>query len=337
MLAFLQPLAGAGVTLGRRDLLGLGLAAGAATVAGPLRASSPGQPAEVSRIDLWPNGAPEAVPAGLAVKLTERSADPAIRDRSLTGVIQPWLDHFRPSRPNGAAIIAIPGGGYRHMAWDKEALDVAAWFAARGVAGFALAYRLPNEGWERGLDTPLADAQRAVRLVRSRAREWGIDPARIAVIGFSAGGHLTANLAARHDQPVYPAQDAVDRLSARPDLAAPIYPAVLLEQLAATVPAGQSLFGAATGADDLARHSPHLHSRADAPPHYLVHAEDDPLVGPEHALALRSALRAKGVMVETHLHARGGHGFGLRHLAGTSLVDWPARLLDFGRMTGWIS
>lgn len=323
------------MTLDRRDLLGLGLAAGAVTAAAPFAAAS--APGGVPRrIALWPKGPPEAVPPNLGETLTERSKVPGIKDRALTRVSAPWLDSFRAKRPNGAAIIAIPGGGYRHMAWDKEALDIAAWFAARGVAGFALAYRLPHDGWNGGLDSALADAQRAVRLLRSRATEFGIDPARIAVVGFSAGGHLAANLAAGFDRETYPVQDEADRLSARPDLAAPIYPAVMLDQLASALPAGQSLFGKAMSAGELARHSPHLQARADAPPHFLLHAEDDPLVGPDHSLALRAALKAKNVPVETHLHTRGGHGFGLRHVAGTTLADWPERLLAFGRITGWI-
>ena len=319
--------------LDRRDLLGLGLAAGAAAAAGPARAAPVGA---VQRIPLWPNGTPEAVPAGLAERLTERSTDPKVRDRALTGVTAPWLAAFQPQRPNGAAIIAVPGGGYRHMAWDKEGLEIAAWFAARGIAAFALAYRLPNDGWSGGGDTPLADARRAVQLVRANAARWAIDPARVAVVGFSAGGHLVANLAAQHAREVYPPRDAVDQLSARPDLVAPIYPAVMIDQLSQALPAGQSLFGRPLDAETAARHSPHLQARTDTPPHFMVHAEDDPLVGPAHSLALREALRAKGVMVETHLHARGGHGFGLRHTANLSVKDWPEHLLAFGRTTGWI-
>ena len=317
----------------RRGMLSRGLAAGAMAAATPaLAVPAPKQ----QRIALWPQGAPSRVPAGLTETLTERSKNSAVRDRALTGVSAPWLEHFRARRGNGAAIIAVPGGGYRHMAWDKEGLDIAAWFAARGVAGFALAYRLPHEGWASGLDTPLVDAMRAVRLVRSRASDFGIDPARIAVVGFSAGGHLVANLAAQHHLAGYAPSDAVDALSARPDLVAPIYPAIDLAALSARMPPGEHLFGKAMNAEELGRHSPHLNVRAETPPHFLLHAEDDPLVGPEHSLALRSALKAKGVAVETHLHARGGHGFGLRHVTGTSLGEWPQRLLAFGRTTGWI-
>lgn len=322
------------MTLDRRNLIRLGLAAGALAAAPQLAAAA--RKPRFGRYLLWPNGAPTPVPAGLAETLTERSQVAGVFDRALTGVRAPWLDHARPIRPNGAAIIAIPGGGYRHMAWDKEGLDIAAWFAARGIAGFALAYRLPHDGWAGGLDTPLADAQRAVRLVRSRAAEFGIDPARIAVVGFSAGGHLIANLAAQFDRTAYPAQDQADRLSARPDLAAAIYPAVMLDQLAAAMPAGQDLFGSAMSAADLAQHSPNRQARADGPAHFLVHAEDDPLVSAEHSLALRAALRVRGVAVETHLYARGGHGFGIRNTAGLPLADWPERLLAFGRTTGWI-
>lgn len=322
------------MTLDRRDLLGVGLSLGLATMARPTLAEiarTQGKP-----IPLWPEGTPEAIPSGLTERLTERSKDPQVRDRALTGVTAPWMEAFRPKRPNGAAIIVVPGGGYRHMAWDKEALDVAAWFAAHGVAAFAFAYRLPNDGWSGGADAPLADIRRAVQVVRAHAADWNISPDRIAVVGFSAGGHLVANLAAQHARDVYFARDVIDQISARPDLVAPIYPAIIIEKLARGLPADQSLFGRAIDAETTARHSPHLQARTDSPPHFLVHAEDDPLVGPEHSLALRAALRAKAVTVETHIYARGGHGFGLRSAANLSVKDWPEHLLAFGRTTGWI-
>lgn len=322
------------MTLGRRHLLGLGLIAGAlATHQKALARDRTVEP----RIPLWPKGVPEAIPTGLKEVVTERSTVPQIQDRAIQGVTVPWLEMVRPAQANGAAIIIMPGGGYRYMAWDKEGPDLAHWFASRGVTAFSLGYRLPHDGWSGGPDTPLADAQRAVRLVRANAAQWGIDPTRIAVMGFSAGGHLCANLAAQFDHVVYPAQDAADALSARPDLAAPIYPAIKIDQLSGSKPQGEALFGRALSLQELERHSPHLNVQANAPPHCLVHAEDDPLVSPDHSLALRSALRARGITVETHLYAKGGHGFGLRNTKGLPLADWPQRLMSFGLSTGWLT
>lgn len=317
--------------LERREVLALGMV-GATALAAPAFASN-GQTAQ--RFSLWPKGPPEVVPKGLTENFTERSTTVGVKDRALKGVTAPWLEMFRPAQPNGAAIISIPGGGYRHMAWDKEGLDIAQWFAARGVTGFALAYRLPNDGWSGGPLSPLADAQRAVRLVRANAEEWGIDPQRIAITGFSAGGHLCANLAALYGLNAYERQDATDSLSARPDLAAPIYPAILLNQMSA-LPQGESLFGKPVDAATMAQHSPHLHATAASPPHFLLHAEDDPLVGAEHSLALRSALRGKNVPVETHLFAKGGHGFGIRNTTGLPVQAWPEQLVALGKTTGWI-
>lgn len=317
--------------LERREILAMGMM-GVVAQAAPALARD-GQ--SVQRIRLWPKGPPEPAPKNLAESFTDRSTTAGSVDRALKGVTTPWLEMFRPQNPNGAAIISIPGGGYRHMAWDKEGLDIAQWFAARGVTGFALAYRLPHDGWTGGPLTPLADAQRAVRLVRARAAEWGIDPNRIAVTGFSAGGHLCANLAANYGLNAYEPQDAIDSLSARPDLAAPIYPAILLDQLSA-LPAGESLFGKKIDAATMTLHSPHLHAAEASPPHFLVHAEDDPLVSAEHSLALRGALRAKNIPVETHLYAKGGHGFGIRNTAGLPVQAWPEQLLAFGKTTGWI-
>jgi len=318
--------------LDRRNLLAIGATSALAATL-PFRASGE---AQSHRIALWPNGSPEPVPQGLSQTYTERSSDPKQSDRALKGVTAPWLEAIMPTKPNGAAIIAIPGGGYRHMAWDKEGLDIARWFAAQGVSAFALAYRLPHDGWAGGPDTPLADAQRAVRIVRGNAAKWGIDPNRIAVVGFSAGGHLCANLAANFDHACYPRQDALDTLSARPDLAAPIYPAIMIDSLGQALPAGESLFGKSIDAERTKKHSPHLNARADSPPHFLLHAENDPLVGPEHSLALRAALIAQKATVETHLHAQGGHGFGIRNTKGLPVEGWPERLLAFGKTTGWI-
>lgn len=288
----------------------------------------------IERLPLWPDGLPEVAPANLAPQYRERAALGAAADRELTGVLDPFIDIHRPNQPNGAAILLVPGGGYRHMAIDKEGYDLARWFAAHGVTAAVLAYRLPTEGWKKGGDTPLADAQRAMRLLRSRAAQLDIRLTQIAAMGFSAGGHLVANLGTQFGRAAYTPRLAVDQLSARPDLVAPIYPAISLERLSKGFPAGETLFGKGPGAD-IAAHIPSQNVPADPPPFFLLHAEDDPLVDPSHSLDMRAALLAKGGRVETHLFAQGGHGFGLRKAAGLPLENWPQLFLNFARSLGW--
>lgn len=323
--------------LTRRTLIGHGAAVGLLVMSGEaLAAGEGGVDGGGERLPLWPGGPPELTPRGLSEAISERAPAGAAPDRAIKGVVAPWLDLFRPSQPNGATIIAVPGGGYEHLAWDKEGLEIARRFAGLGVTALALGYRLPRDGWAGGLDTPLADAQRAVRMVRAMAPGLGVDPARIAVVGFSAGGHLVTKLGAAFGREVYPARDAADRLSARPDLVAAAYPAIMMDRLAGMAPAGQALFGKAMSPAELALQSPYRNVSDNTPPHFLLHAEDDPLVSPEHTLAMRAALVAKKRTVETHLLPTGGHGFGLRLKAGTPGADWPDQLLAFGRLTGWM-
>lgn len=315
-------------TTRRRLLAGMA----AATAAGPGRA----QPAPLvgfQRHWLWPTDA-IAAPNGLDFITIDRHRPGQPQDRAFRGVARPFLDILRPAMPNGAAIVLMPGGGYRHLAVDKEGYEPARWFAARGVTAAVLVYRLPTEGWSGGGDVPLADAQRAMRMLRSGTLAKEVVPGRIAVLGFSAGGHLAANLAARSNSSLVPASSAEPVISARPDLVGAIYPATLLDQLGGALPPGESLFGPGSGVSE---HLPHRHVPANPPPHFLLHAEDDPLVGPEHSLALRAALRERGGIVSTHLYPSGGHGFGLRLPAGSPLASWPEQFLAFGRSTGWLN
>ncbi len=290
----------------RRSLLLGGLAAGfgagligraSAQTAPPSTAESRHLtvPDPVETIDLWPGGAPGA-PAVLPVEtIRERSRDPAFNDRYVFGIGRPRMAVFRPARPNGAAVLITPGGGYSWVVVDKEGYEMARWLAARGITAFVLFYRLPNEGWASGPDTPLADAQRAIRLIRHRAASYRVDPARICAMGFSAGGHVCADLLARFAAPVYRPADAADRLSARPDFAAPIYPVVSMSAPSAHAGSRRNLIGQDASPERERAHSPHLHVTANAPPCFLLHAEDDSSVPVENTLLLRSALRAKGV------------------------------------------
>jgi acetyl esterase/lipase len=195
--------------------------------------------------------------------------------------------------------------------------------AARGYTVFVLFYRLPGEGWAAGPDVVLQDTQRAMRLIRYNAPRYGVDPARVGAMGFSAGGHACADLAARFDAKVYAPVDKADLLSARPMLAAPIYPVISMSAPAAHPGSREKLIGANASPVLEAAHSPHLNVPTNAPPHFIVHAEDDDVVPVENSLLLRAALRAKGIAVETHLFTHGGHGFGLRKAMGKPVEKWP--------------
>ena len=180
----------------------------------------------------------------------------------------------------------------------------------------------------------LQNTQRAMRLIRDRASAYGIDPERVAATGFSAGGHACADLAARFAQTVYAPVDKADALSARPIVAAPIYPVISMSAPAAHAGSHEKLIGANASAALEEGHSPHRHIPANAPPHFILHAEDDDVVPVDNALLLRAALRAKGIAVETHLFTHGGHGFGLRKAIGKPAEAWPDLFLAWAKTQG---
>jgi acetyl esterase/lipase len=263
--------------------------------------------------------------------VTERSTDGLVTDRAVLGITRPRMTVFRPDRPNGAALLLMPGGGYRHVVVDKEGYEMARWAAARGFTCFVLFYRLPGEGWANRSDVALADAQRAMRLIRHRAREFGIDPERVSAMGFSAGGHLCADLAARFAHRAYEPADEADTLSAKPHSAAPIYPVVTMDPRHAHAGSREKLLGATPSAALEAANSPDRNVPAGAPPHFILHAEDDDVVPVENALLLRQALKERKIPVETHLFQNGGHGFGLRLAIGKPAAAWPELWLEWAR------
>ncbi|MFT4025379.1 MAG: alpha/beta hydrolase [Novosphingobium sp.] len=341
------------MTIDRRSLIAAGLAAGLV----PLRAGTqtpppvsdkglpPGLPQPAETIDLWPPAAHSAAnsplaraPGRPAAPLTEtvneRSTDSLVADRAVFGITRPRMAVFRPDRPNGAAVLLTPGGGYRWVVVDKEGYEMARWLTARGFTAFVLFYRLPGEGWASGPDTPLADAQRAMRLIRAGFRDFAIDPERVAAMGFSAGGHVCADLGARFAARVYDPVDAADRLSAKPLCAAPIYPVVSMEPALAHPGSRELMLGASPTAAQEAAHSPDRNVPPDAPPHFLVHAEDDDVVPVENSVRLHAALKARKVPVELHLFAGGGHGFGLRKAIGKPVEVWPDLWRAWARTVG---
>lgn len=314
------------MSLDRRSLLGM--AAGAAMLS-PRGAAAA---MDVETIPLWP-GLPPGAPAVLpAEEITWWDEDRAHPNRARRGIARPWLEVFRPARPNGAAVMVIPGGGYYWVSIEKEGRDIARWLADRGYTAFVLFYRLPGEGWADRSNVPLADAQRGLRLIRARAKAFGFDPARVGAMGFSAGGHLTADLATRFAAKVYDPVDEADALSARPSLAAPIYPVVSLSAPYVHAGSRDQLLGPDPSPAMLAAHSPDRNVPADAPPIFICHAEED-FVPTENSVLLWSAWRARKLPAELHLFREGGHGFSLS-VKDKPVSAWPDLFLRFAASMG---
>lgn len=312
----------------RRTLLGLAAGAGIAlsekgaraqTIADGGRAG-PADPTEIVR--LWSDGAPGGEGVTVTPIVPERSTDPAFHDRYAQYTTDPILTVFRPERPNGSAMLLIPGGGYRWAVLDKEGYDVARVFAASGTTCFVLRYRLPADGWVAGADAPLQDAQRAIRLIRSRAADYGVDPKKIAVLGASAGGHLAGLASARTDA-TYAATDAADVLSLRPDLTVLMYPVATMADPYVHAGSRTHLLGETPSPERIAAYSLERMNWRGAAPVFLLHAIDDASVPVENSLQLLTTLKAAAVPTEAHLFQEGGHGFGVRLIQGKPAQVWP--------------
>lgn len=316
------------MTFDRRALLTAGLALPFASAAAQAAWTRPAGMAPDASVALWPEGHIRP-PVGLVEAVVQRSEDPNASDRMLQGITHPRLDIFRPAKPNGAAVILAPGGGYRYVVVDKEGYELARWLRERGVTVYVLFYRLPGDGWTNGADVPLADAQRAVRMVRGRAKIDGIDPVRVAFGGFSAGGQVATSLLTCFDARVYEPVDAADAQPARPDALAAIYPVVSMDPAIAHAMSREKLIGANPDPAREKLYSPEQNVRADQPPLWLLHAEDDSVVKVTNSVRLREATRGIGAPCEAHLFERGEHGFGLMKAAGLPIAIWPELLWNW--------
>jgi acetyl esterase/lipase len=319
--------------LDRRALLGL-----AATAAASSALAAPGplpDPTEV--VPLWPDKPPGAHTILPREEIVDRVKTSGFQDRFVTGIGRPLMTVFRPAKPNGAAVLIAPGGGYIRVVIDKEGFEVAHRLAAAGITCFVLRYRLPAEGWDQPTLVPLQDAQRAIRLIRAGAGTWGIDPTHVCAMGFSAGGHVMASLATRAQARVYDAIDAADALDARPDVSALMYPVVDMAPPHAHAGSRTALLGAAPSAEAEANSSPHRHVDAATPPTFLVHASDDPGVPAENSLNYLAALRAAKVPAEAHIFEEGGHGFGIYLARGKPAAAWPDLFLAWAGRHGFLS
>jgi acetyl esterase/lipase len=258
-------------------------------------------------LNLWPHGAPGAAASSAPEVDTTTTKDnlvaggPVIR---LGNVSVPTLTVYAPKeKNNGAAVVVFPGSAYHILAIDLEGTEVCSWLNSIGVTCILVKYRVPDSGPYPKSSAALQDAQRALGIVRSHAREWHIDPSRIGVLGFSAGAHLAAALSTHFDQRLYDPIDEADKVSCRPDFAVIVYPGYL-----------------ALAEQNFAP-NPEIHVTCQTPPTFLVQAEDDP-VHVENSTVYFEALKNAKVPAEMHIYANGGHGYGLRRTE-LPITAWP--------------
>ncbi len=235
-----------------------------------------------------------------------------------------------------SAIVICPGGGYEMLAFDHEGINEAKWFQERGVAAFVLKYRLPLHGYRHPV--PLLDAQRAIRLVRSRAAEWSLDPAKIGVMGFSAGGHLASTLETHFDAGDPQASDPVDRLSCRPDFASLVYPVIALKGSFAHQGSARNLLGPQPDPALLENLSNQDQVTAQTPPTILVHPVDDTTVPVANSDVMFAALQKAGVPSAYLRYEKGEHGFGYGHnrFNNNGPTDWLDRVYDWFKGQGFL-
>jgi acetyl esterase/lipase len=267
--------------------------------------------AEPLVLPLWPGVAPGS--EGVADnERVERRGGTQRRDDWLTGVVKPTLSIYTPAEGlerTGVACVVLPGGGYAGLAVAKEGHAIARWMAEHGVVGAVATYRCGQQAFRHPI--PKNDAQRAIRLLRSKAGELGFDADRVGVLGFSAGGHLAATCATQFEPGEPSADDAVARLSSRPDFAVLVYPVIPLTGPGSHRGSADNLLGPNADRQQLEELSADRCVASDTPPVMLVHSIDDPGVSVEGSLRMLAACRERGVPVEAHFYPSGGHGYGM--------------------------
>jgi acetyl esterase/lipase len=278
-------------------------------------------------VELWPGKVPDesgtigAEKVVLSPQLDRTQVEVTESTRMVTNVTKPTLTIYRPAKEKdtGTAMLICPGGGYWNLYWQLEGEEVATWLNSLGVTGIILKYRVPRRPDEpkgEPARRPLQDAQRAVSLVRSKAKEWGIAPDRIGIIGFSAGGHLAVATATNFEERTYELIDDIDKISCRPDFAIPVYSGYLKAKDKEELASG-------------------LRIPKGTPPVFLAHGGDDPISSPENSVLLYLALRRAGVSAELHVYATATHDFGVRR-SDRPCSTWTQSCADWLRQQGFL-
>ncbi len=274
--------------------------------------------AEHPELAIWPKGLPADAKPVSPERIKELEAKQTAE--RISWVETPSLTLYRApkDKTNGCGVVICPGGGYNILAWPKEGLEVAEYFNSIGVTAAVLKYRVPRRDPDRPHHEPLQDAQRAIRLMRNNAQEWDVDPCRIGILGFSAGGHLTVMAGTHWDKPTYPRIDEADDRSCRPDFMCPIYCAYL----------GNNYNDRVAELGSLVRLT------KDTPPTFLAVTWDDSMRGAQSAL-LFAELRKLKVPAEVHVYSKGGHGYGIRE-SDNPVCTWHHRLGDWLNASGFL-
>lgn len=271
---------------------------------------------------LWPATPPGSAGITLVEKSTDNLKLPNDPQRTLTGIANPTIRAFLPAKPNGTAAVITVGGGYTSLVIDKEGTDIAKWLNTLGVTAFVIKNRLPAEGHANGKDVPLQDGQRAIRLVRANAAEWGINPAKIGIVGLSSGGHMASMVGTSYNKKVYEAVDASDQLSARPDFMVLAYGPhssnarkflINPDQKPVLPVEKQALYDEYPSDQQITK---------DTAPTFLVTADNDDKVDSRNSTRFYSALKAAGVPAELHIFQDGKHGFAIRNAVGYPIAIW---------------
>jgi acetyl esterase/lipase len=278
-------------------------------------------------VELWPGKVPDETgnigpeKVRMSPKLDRKQVEVTESTRMITNVTRPTITLYRPAKDKdtGAAMVICPGGGYWNLYWQLEGEEVAAWLNSLGVTGIILKYRVPRRPGEpegEPARRPLQDAQRAISLVRSKAKDWGIAVDRIGIVGFSAGGHLAVATATSFAKRTYEPIDEVDKISSRPDFAVVVYPGYLK----------------AKDSDQLA---PGLHAPAGTPPVFIAHGGDDIVSSPEHSVVSYLALKRAGIPAELHIYAKAAHDFGVRP-SDRPCSNWTTSCASWLRHQGFL-
>lgn len=280
-------------------------------------------------LPLWTGNPPLQQPSDLKEEATQQGI------LRIANVQTPTIEVYLPTKQiaTGEAVVIFPGGGYGILAYDWEGMDFAKWLNAQGIAGIVVKYRLPiSKSLTDPKEVPLMDAQRAIRLVRQHSEAWNINPSKVGVMGFSAGGHLASTLSTQYLHEINRTKDSIDTLSARPDFSILVYPVISFRDAAVHAGSRKNLIGENPSQELMDRFSGELNVTDQTPPTFLVHAQDDKGVPIENSLLYYQALHKNGVKASLHIYPTGGHGFGFG-LGRGAVEGWREVLLKWMKET----